>query len=214
MSAAFIPARLVPIARTDADWAFDILFEGEDWTGDEVSAAFGLQDGLASPFSISAQDPTAELACSIRVPASELGDKKTGLYTVEVRRTRGDMVDDVAVFELQLLQGISDLSAARRAPRAEGDGAASGGVIVMPGRTTVVRSGGLAGPPGAPGPGEAGLIAFNDTLTMLGVDNVQDAIVALYALIGSGPIDPPDPDPVGGAFDFSTPNNSALIGVL
>lgn len=50
-------------------------------------------------------------------------------------------------------------------------------------------------------------IAFDDTLTMLGVDNVQDAIVALYALIGSVP--PPDPDPV--AFWTSNPG---LLGAF
>jgi putative DNA primase/helicase len=47
------------------------------------------------------------------------------------------------------------------------------------------------------------------TLTMLGVNNVQDAIVALYELIGSGP-----PAPSGGVLDFSNPANSALIGAL
>lgn len=37
MAAALIPAGYVPIARTDADWAFDITFQDEDWTGAGVS---------------------------------------------------------------------------------------------------------------------------------------------------------------------------------
>lgn len=59
------------------------------------------------------------------------------------------------------------------------------------------------------GGGSAATTTFDDALTMLGVGNVQDAIVALYALIGGGPA----PDP-GGQLDFSNPINSALIGAL
>lgn len=65
-----------------------------------------------------------------------------------------------------------------------------------------------AGGPMGPAAGEAGQVSFDDALTALGVDNVQDAIVALFELIGSG-VGPP-----GGQFDFSKPANSALIQVM
>lgn len=59
------------------------------------------------------------------------------------------------------------------------------------------------------GPTSARGLSFDDTLTALGVDNVQDAIVALYALIGATP---PAPAPVllSGALGGS----SALAGAL
>lgn len=64
----------------------------------------------------------------------------------------------------------------------------------------------IVGPGGA---STAAKLSFDDTLTALGVDNVQDAIVALYALIGATP---PVPAPVllSGALSGS----SALAGAL
>ena len=53
----------------------------------------------------------------------------------------------------------------------------------------------------------AAALAFNDALTMLGVDNVQDAIVAIVALIGGGP--GPDPEPPEG-FAFVTFNGTPV----
>lgn len=186
MSAALIPAQLVPIARTDADWAFDIDFQGEDWTGSTVKVAFARQGLPVEAFEIDTVTPSADMACAIRLPADTLTTKEPGTYTVEVRRFEADAIDDAAVFRLMLYRGTSVDGAV--APPA-GDGTATGGVIVSRiSSVTVVRSGGVMGPPGT---GDAAQTAFNDALTMLGVDNVQDAIVALYALIGSGPMPEP-----------------------
>ena len=188
MSAALIPANLVPVARTDADWAFDIDFQGEDWTGSEVSVWLGRQGLPAVRFEAPEIIPTSDMACAIRIPEAIWATKEQGTYTVEVRKIDGDAIDDAAVFKVMLYRGVSVEGTV--APPA-GDGVATGGVIVSRvGHVTVVRSGGIMGPPGT---GDAAQTAFNDALTMLGVDNVQDAIVALYALIGSGPL----PDPGG-----------------
>lgn len=199
MSAALIPSMHVPIARTDADWAFDIDFQDEAWTGSEVKVAFARQGLPAEQFEIDAVS-TDGTACAIRIPAATWAGKTPGTWSAEVRKFDGEAIDDAAVFRVLLSRGMSDTTGPAGPPA--GDGVAVGGVIVSRvSSAVVVRAGSTAA--------DASLIAFNDALTMLGVDNIQDAIVALHALIGSGP----QPDP-SGAFDFSIPANSALIGVL
>lgn len=202
MSAALIPARLVPVARTDADWAFDIAFPEEDWTAaDEVRVAFARQGLPAVRFEVLAA-ASAEVACAIRLSADELSERAPGRYTVEVRRIAGDETDDAAVFELVLVQGLSD-AADRQAPSPIGDATTvSGGVIVT--RTSkieVVRAGGITGPPG---PNAADLIGFDDALTAMGVETVQEAIAFLAGQQGFGP----------GTLNFSNPANAGLIGVI
>ncbi|MDB5432415.1 MAG: hypothetical protein JWP35_3531 [Caulobacter sp.] len=60
------------------------------------------------------------------------------------------------------------------------------------------------------GPGDAATVAFNDTLTMLGVNNVQDAIVLICTALGGAP----GPGPTGSALDFTLSSNSGLLGAL
>ena len=156
MAAALIPAGYVPIARTDADWAFDITFQDEDWRGSGVSVVmarrglpthaveFTVGDGVLA----SADD----LSVALRVPAARLADMPPGLYSAEVRRIDGEDTVDAAVFEMRLERGLADhLGEARSASEPRGDmGLAQGGVIVS--RTTrvqVVRAGGVQGKPGA-----------------------------------------------------------------
>lgn len=66
-------------------------------------------------------------------------------------------------------------------------------VVVTPPSTAVdVIMVATQGPPGA-GASAAAEVSYDDVLTSLGVTNVQDAIVALFNLIGGGP-------PAGSAF--------------
>lgn len=190
MSAALIPAQLVPIARTDADWAFDIDFQGEDWTSSTVKVAFARQglrgDGPPEPlFEIDAVTPSADMACAIRLPASVLATKEPGTYSVEVRRFDADAIDDAAVFKLMLYRGTSVEGTV--APPV-GDGTATGGVIVSRVSTvTVVRSGGIMGPPGAT---DADFIAFDPTGTDLVSVTLGNAIRELANREPTGPTDP------------------------
>lgn len=187
MSAALIPPQYVPIARTDADWAFDIDFQGEDWTGSEVSVSLARQGLPVERFEV-AVIPSTEMACAIRIPASAWSDRTPGAYSVEVRKIDGEAVDDAAVFRLLLVQGVSD----DRHPVAPpaGDGVATGGVIVSRINTiTVIRSGGVMGPPGAT---DADFIAFDPTGTDLTALTLGDAI---RELANRAPPEPPDPVP-------------------
>lgn len=207
MSAALIPSAEVPIARTDADYAFDIRVRDQDWTGDDVRVAFTLQGRVPETFEINVT-PTSDVAVPIRILAADLHDVTPGIWTAEVRRFSNG-VKAVAEFRWQLFRGVSAFAQVGIAGRPPvGAGRANSGVIITGSDTVVlvpyVSVEGLS----------AAQTAFNDALTMLGVDNVQDAIVALYALIGSGPIDPPDPDSAPGVLDFTIPENSALIGAL
>jgi hypothetical protein len=186
MSAALIPAQLVPIARTDADWAFDIDFQGEDWTGSEVSVAFARQGLSATRFEVETVVPSAPIACPIRVPASFWADKPAGTYTVEVRKIDAGAIDDAAVFRLMLYTGGTDTREPVAPPA--GDGTATGGVIVSRvSSVTVVRSGGVMGPPGAT---NADFIAFDPTGTDLVSVTLGDAIRELANREPTGPTDP------------------------
>lgn len=198
MSAALIPPALVPVARTDADWALDISFQGEDWTGDTVKVAFARQGSPVDPFEIEAEAPTENTGCIIRVPAETWADKKPGVFTVEVRRFSGSTIDDAAVFQVQLYRGISDhASVAGAAAAPAGDGAAVGNVIVnRAGAVTVVRGGGL--------PRDARLVLVNDILLGLGAANVEEALIILAGNQGYAP----------GSLNFSNPNNTGLGLVL
>lgn len=194
MSAALIPARLVPIARTDADWAFDIVFQDEDWTGATVRVAFARIGGIQTPFEIEALPPTADLSCAIRFRPTDLTDKEPGVYSVEVRRFGSDgAIDDAAVFEMRLLRGVSEVEPNRSAPQPIGDGTATGGVIVSrQSVVSVVRSAGIRGDPGPPGlpgdpgdpgprgdPGPTGPAPSDDALRAL-ISPLLDAAIAPY----------------------------------
>lgn len=152
MAAALIPAGYVPIARTDADWAFDITFQDEDWTGAGVSVVMARRGLPTHAVEFTVGDgvlvPAADLSVGLRVPAARLAAMPPGLYSAEVRRIDGEDTDDAAVFEMRLERGLADhLSEARPAGVALGDaGVAQGGVIVS--RTTkvqVLRAGGTVG---------------------------------------------------------------------
>lgn len=69
MSAARIPDAFVPLARTDADWSFDLAFQGEDWTGAGVSVVFARQGLPAQAFEVSVGEgvlaPTDGLAAAM-----------------------------------------------------------------------------------------------------------------------------------------------------
>ncbi len=126
MSAALIPAQLVPLARTDADWSFDIGFPDEDWTGSDVKVAFARQGLPRETFEVEVGDgietPTSEMACALRIPASVWADRSPGTYSAEVRKLDGSAVDDAAVFKVLLYQGLSDLDGDEVAPPPAGDG--------------------------------------------------------------------------------------------
>ena len=152
MSAAKIPDVNVPIARTDADWSFDIAFRDEDWTGRAVSVVFARQGLPATVFEVSVGNgvltPATDLAVALRVPAEVWADKPPGRYSAQVRGIADDEIDDAAVFTVTLAKGLSDLvSAPAPAAAPQGDGlAATGGVIVnRAGRVEIVRSAGAAG---------------------------------------------------------------------
>ncbi len=152
MSAVKIPDASVPIARTDADWAFDIAFRDEDWTGREISVVFARQGLPALVFEASIGDgvltPDADMAVALRIPAATWADKTPGRYSAQVRGLEGDNRDDAAVFTVTLVRGLSDLlDSPLPAGLPVGDGlVATGGVIVnRAGRVEVVRSAGVAG---------------------------------------------------------------------
>lgn len=186
MSAALIPAQYVPVARTDADWAFDIVLEGEDWTGRAIKVAFARIGIPRERFEVEVgtgiEEPTEGLSIALRIGAAFWADKPPGTYSVEARGFDGGAIDDAAVFQMRLVRGVSHYDDAPYAVDAPvGDGAAIGGVIVS--RTaavSVVRSGGVAGPPG---PNAANLIEFDDTEAQLGASTVEAAIIALQQKI-------------------------------
>ncbi|ADL00709.1 hypothetical protein [Brevundimonas subvibrioides] len=183
MSAALIPSTLVPVARTDADWAFDLMFPAEDWTGSEVRIAFARQGAPVCTFEVIAASPTSEAACAIRIPAGAWADRPIGTYSAQVRRIDDAAIDDAAVFSLRLVRGVSDLVAEPASgPVLVGDGSAVGSVVVSRQSVVSVVRGG-AGPVGPQGPNEAALVSFDDTATQLGADNVNDAIASLYAVV-------------------------------
>lgn len=144
MTAALIPAQYVPIARTDADWAFDIDFQGEDWTGSAVKVAFARQGLPAEQFEIDAMSGDGA-ACAIRISAASWAEKTPGTWSAEVRKFDGEAIDDAAVFKLLLSRGVSDTTGPAGPPA--GDGTSSGGVVVSRvGSVAIVRGG--AGPIG------------------------------------------------------------------
>ena len=194
MAAALIPAGYVPIARTDADWAFDITFQDEDWRGSGVSVVmarrglpthaveFTVGDGVLA----SADD----LSVALRVPAARLADMPPGLYSAEVRRIDGDETDDAAVFEMRLERGLAEhLSEARPAGVAFGDaGVAQGGVIVS--RTTrvqVLRAGGVQGKPGASDAASVTLTAEQGAL-FGGAATLAEALAFIAQNMGAQPL--------------------------
>ena len=151
MAAALIQQAQVPVARTNADWAFDIHFEDEDWSGDDVSVVFARQDLPPQGFEVSVTsggvlEPTVDLSVAIRIPAAVWADKKPGAWSVQVRRIGGGEKDDAAVFRLKLEAGLSALlDAPGRAPVLSGDGVSEGGIIVnRQGRVVVVRGGAVS----------------------------------------------------------------------
>lgn len=194
MAAALIPAGYVPIARTDADWAFDITFQDEDWTGAGVSVVmarcglpthaveFTVGNGVLAPIN--------DLSVGLRVSAARLADMPPGLYSAEVRRIEGEERDDVAVFEMRLERGLADhLSEARPAMGARGDmGVASGGVIVS--RTTkvqVLRAGGVQGKPGASDAASVTLTAEQGAL-FGGASTLAEALAFIAQNMGAQPL--------------------------
>lgn len=159
MSAAKIPGPLVPPARTDADWAFNIGFRDEDWRGSAITVVFARQgQGPSQAFLATIGDgllePAEDLAVAIRLPVETLRDKAPGVWSVQVNRVAGGIVDDAAVFNLRLIKGLTDvlLGGGPAAPAEGDDGVAPGGVIIArAGSVEVVRAGGREGDPGPPG---------------------------------------------------------------
>lgn len=146
MSSALIPPRLIPVARTDADWALDLTFPEENWTGAVVKVAFARRGLPAVQFEIDAEIPAPDMACAIRLERAFLSDKRPGVYTAEVRRFQDGAVDDAAVFEMKLVQGVSDISASQPAPQLVGDGEATGSVVITrKTRLEIIRAGGTRG---------------------------------------------------------------------
>lgn len=131
-------------------------------------------------------------------------------YEVELTIAQGGAVASLMMATLPVIAGANALlldgDPALCAPCGPGSQAGMTAVVrAETGRIHIVRVDRVV----ISGGGSAAATTFDDTLTMLGVGNVQDAIVALYALIGGGPAPSP-----GGALDFSNPINSALIGAL
>lgn len=212
MSAARLTMPLDP-ARTDADWADDLTFyrsaeaDPEDWTGCQASLALVPRFGTSSFLLTSEVGGGLEILANgvgIRVAAAAMSDLVPETYDFELRKLDGTAVETVLVGSVSIEQGLSKIVTGEVAtgPVETSGGYGSVKVFRAPGGVRVVRSGGVAGPAG---PNTANLIAFNDALTALGVDNVQDAIVALYALIGGGPSPTPQP------FYIAAPG---FIGVL
>lgn len=194
MAAALIPSGYVPIARTDADWAFDITFQDEDWTGAGVSVVLARLGLPTHAVEFTVGDgvlvPADGLSVGLRVPAARLADMPPGLYSAEVRRMDGEDIDDAAVFEMRLERGLADhLSEARPAMGARGDtGVAQGGVIVS--RTTrvqVVRAGGVQGKPGASDAASVTLTAEQGAL-FGGAATLAEALAFIAQNMGAQPL--------------------------
>lgn len=184
MAAARIPDAHVPIARTDADWAFDIHFPEEDWTGSEVRVAFARQGLPADVFEVEVQ-PTEDLSCPLRIPAAIWAEHSSGTYSVEVRKIDGEAIDDAAVFKVYLHQGLSDLGEGKSAPQPVGDGTATGGVIVSRStRVEIIRAAGVQGPAGPAGAdGEDGHTPTDQELGALIEPVVQQQVDASYSAL-------------------------------
>lgn len=194
MAAALIPSGYVPIARTDADWAFDITFQDEDWTGANVSVVMARRGLPTHAVEFTVGDgvlaPADDLSVGLRVPAARLAAMPPGLYSAEVRRIDGDETDDAAVFEMRLERGLAEhLSEARPAGMALGDmGVAQGGVIVS--RTTrvqVVRAGGVQGKPGASDAASVTLTAEQGAL-FGGAATLAEALAFIAQNMGAQPL--------------------------
>ena len=194
MAAALIPAGYVPIARTDADWAFDITFQDEDWTGAGVSVVMARRGLPTHAVEFTVGDgvlaPANDLSVALRVPAARLADMPPGLYSAEVRRIDGEDTDDAAVFEMRLERGLAEhLIEARPAGVALGDaGVAQGGVIVS--RTTrvqVVRAGGVQGKPGASDAASVTLTAEQGAL-FGGAATLAEALAFIAQNMGAQPL--------------------------
>lgn len=194
MAAALIPAGYVPIARTDADWAFDITFQDEDWRGSGVSVVMARRGLPTHAVEFTVGDgvlaPANDLSVALRVPAARLADMPPGLYSAEVRRIDGEDIDDAAVFEMRLERGLADyLSEARSASEPRGDmGFVQGGVIVS--RTTkvqVVRAGGVQGKPGA---SDAASVTLTDEQGALfgGAATLAEALAFIAQNMGAQPL--------------------------
>ena len=65
----------------------------------------------------------------------------------------------------------------------------------------------LRGPPGAPGPGLASQISYDDSVTQMGVSTMQEAIAFLAARLGF-------PESSAPNLDFSKPANSENLPEL
>ena len=85
MGAVLIPNYLVPVVWSDADWAFDIKFPEEDWTGSTVSVTFAFQGFPFTMFEVTPEAPTKEDACNIRLNHTLLAELIPGTYTAAVR---------------------------------------------------------------------------------------------------------------------------------
>jgi hypothetical protein len=207
MSPARLARPLDPIYQGSV-WAQPIQFYDEttstprDLTGATVKLHMARQ-GL--PVEVRSVTAVPQGSGLVIVGADETvtDDWTDGRYTVEITIEEAGDVFSVAVGEVQIIQGASQGGNDRsRLFGAYTPPGVLGVVTSATGSVQVVMVDRL-------GAANAASLSFDDTLTMLGVDNVQDAIVALYELIGSGP-----PAPSGGVLDFSNPANSALIGAL
>jgi hypothetical protein len=155
MAAVLIPPYLVPTARTNADWAMDIAFQGEDWTDSTVSVIFGRRGLPAYSVEATIGDgllaSTADLAVALRIPASTWAGAPPADYTVQVRRLKDGAIDDAATFTLKLERGLGPV-AVDSAPILSGAGDVVGSAIVdrIGSTVSVVRGGGTQGPEGPP----------------------------------------------------------------
>ncbi|MFZ0267736.1 hypothetical protein [Caulobacter sp.] len=155
MTAVLIPSNLIPIARTNADWAMDIAFAGEpDWVGSQVSVIFARQGLPGHAFEATIGDgllePTADLAVALRIPQATWEEAPPASYSVQVRRLKAGAIDDAAAFVVDLQKGLSGLlDGPGSAPILSGAGELVGNVVVnRVGSVQVVRGAGTQDPAG------------------------------------------------------------------
>lgn len=183
--------------------------------GNDCRVRFLFQDGEGDPLPVPADELSIELTWSRGGSLTVTGDDLTvnesaGTALWEPTAEQTEAFPQGRVTRIELIRtnvadgrrtyGVGKITAT--------DGEAMGdldvGVTVQDLTVEITVTGGVGG-----GAGSAAQLSYDDTLTILGVDNVQDAIVALYDLIANG-----QPPSGGGALDFSHPANSALIGAL
>ncbi|GLK49476.1 hypothetical protein GCM10017620_24490 [Brevundimonas intermedia] len=190
-SPAKLPRPLDPIA-IGATWSQPLnLFEADkvtplDLTGRAVTIFLNRIGLPEKAVEIAGVENAPGVVVFEKAPG-ETDDWPKGVYAVEIRMQDGADDLSLAVGEVTVAKGAGaqgeDRIGAARSPAALG--IAIGGVAPI---AIALSPQGLKGDQGDPGPNAAGLISFDDTLTLLGAATVQEALIALFEMSAGGQI--------------------------